>query len=49
MEFSLLAEACHAYSEKVEDPAEVEPALKRGLEQVKGGRPAVLDVRIGRP
>ncbi len=49
VEFSLLAEACHAYGEKVEDPAEVKPALERGLEQVQGGRPAVLDVRIERP
>ena len=49
VEFSLLAEACHAYGEKVEDPAEVKPALERGLEQVKSGRPAVLDVRIERP
>ena len=49
VDFSLLAESCRAYGEKVEDPAQVIPALERALEQVKAGRTAVVDVRIERP
>jgi hypothetical protein len=32
----------------VEDPAEVMPALKDALDQIRRGKPAVLDVRIER-
>ena len=48
-DYSLLAQACHAYGEVVEDPAEVPSALKRGLAAVNAGQAAVLDVRIQRP
>ena len=36
----------NAYAETVEDPAKLKDALKTGLEHVKSGRSAVLDVRI---
>ncbi len=49
VEYALLAQACHAYGEKVEDPAQVKAALQRALDEVRGGKPAVLDVRIERP
>jgi acetolactate synthase-1/2/3 large subunit len=49
VEFAMLAESCRAYGEKVEDPSEVLPALKRALERVRNGQAAVLDVRIERP
>ena len=49
VDFALLAQSCRAYGEKVEDPSEVGPALERALEQVRGGKSAVLDVRIERP
>lgn len=48
-DFALLARACHAYGKVVEDPGELAEALKRGLEVVRGGQAAVLDVRIQRP
>jgi acetolactate synthase-1/2/3 large subunit len=42
------AEAAGAYGENVRDPAEVGPALKRGLEQVRSGKPAVISVWLPR-
>jgi acetolactate synthase-1/2/3 large subunit len=47
-DFALVAQACGAYGRMVEDPAEVLPALREALDQVRLGRPAVLDVRIAR-
>jgi acetolactate synthase-1/2/3 large subunit len=41
-----IAAGCHAYGERVEDPAEVLPALRRGLENIASGRSAVLDMVI---
>jgi thiamine pyrophosphate-dependent acetolactate synthase large subunit-like protein len=49
VEFSMLAESCRAYGEKVEAPSEVGPALKRALRKVSNGQAAVLDVRIEKP
>ena len=49
VEYAMLAQACHAYGEKVEDPAQVKPALRRALDEARGGKPAVVDVRIERP
>ncbi len=46
-DYSFVAQACHAYGERVDRPGEVSAALARALEQVKGGKPAVLDVVIG--
>jgi hypothetical protein len=34
----------HAVGERVEDPNEVLPALRRGLDHVKAGRSVILDV-----
>ena len=48
-EYSVLAESCRAYGEKVEDPADVAAALRRGIERVDGGQAAVIDVRLQRP
>ncbi len=49
VEFAMLAQSCHAYGEKVEDPGDVPDALDRALNHVRDGQPAVLDVRIERP
>ena len=48
-EYHLIAQSCRAYGEKVEDPAEVEPALRRAVERVDAGQSALLDVRLARP
>ena len=48
IDFAKEAEACGAYGENVRDPAEVAPALKRGLEQIRNGRPAVISVWLPR-
>ncbi len=48
-DYSLVAKACQAYGELVEEPGEIPAALQRGLEAVKAGQAAVLDVRIQRP
>ncbi len=45
-DYATIARACNAYGRMVEDPADVLPALKEALQQVRSGRPAVLDVRI---
>ena len=43
--FAEVASACGAYSEEVDDPAELQGALERALLQVREGRQALLDVR----
>ena len=48
-EYALIAQSCRAYGEMVEDPAEVQPALRRGLERVDAGQAAVIDVRLRQP
>ncbi len=48
-EYAVLAESCRAYGEKVEDPAQVAAALRRGIERVDAGQAAVIDVRLQRP
>jgi acetolactate synthase-1/2/3 large subunit len=45
-DYAGIARACHAYGLTVTEPADVLPALKEGLAQVRAGKPAVLDVRI---
>ena len=42
------AEAAGAYAETVRDPAQVLPALRRGLAQVRAGVPAVIAVWLPR-
>ncbi len=44
IDFAKEAEAAGAYGENVRDPAEVGPALRRGLQQVRNGTPAVIAV-----
>jgi hypothetical protein len=41
-DFAKLAEAANCYGETVKEPEEVGPALKRGLEQVRKGTPALV-------
>jgi acetolactate synthase-1/2/3 large subunit len=48
IDFAKEAEAAGAYGENVRDPADVGPALKRGLEQVRRGKPAVVSVWLPR-
>ncbi|HLH24328.1 MAG TPA: thiamine pyrophosphate-requiring protein [Chloroflexota bacterium] len=44
IDFAKEAEAAGAYGENVRDPAEVGPALRRGLQQIRNGTPAVIAV-----
>ncbi|PKB73202.1 MAG: hypothetical protein BZY75_03035 [SAR202 cluster bacterium Io17-Chloro-G7] len=48
-DYAMLAQACQAYGELVEEPAELPGALQRALSAVRSGQAAVLDVRIQRP
>jgi acetolactate synthase I/II/III large subunit len=41
-DFAKMAEAANCYGETVSEPDEVGPALKRGLEQVHKGTPALI-------
>lgn len=45
-DYAKIARACHAYGRTVEDPNDVMPALKEGLERVRSGQPVVLDIRL---
>jgi acetolactate synthase I/II/III large subunit len=45
-DYAALARSCHAYGERVEAPAEVEPSIRRALAAVAQGQSAVLDVII---
>ncbi len=47
-DFAKVAEACGCRGERVEDPAEVEPALRRALEANGSGVPAVIDFQVAR-
>ncbi|HEY7064531.1 MAG TPA: thiamine pyrophosphate-requiring protein [Chloroflexota bacterium] len=44
IDFAKEAEAAGAYAENVRDPAEVGPAIRRGLEQTRKGTPAIIAV-----
>lgn len=44
IDFAQEARAAGAYGENVRDPGEVGPALRRGLEQIRRGTPAVIAV-----
>ena len=48
IDFAKEAEARGAYGENVRDPAEVGPAIKRGLAQIRRGTPAVIAVWLPR-
>ena len=45
-DYALIAQACQAYGQIVEDPSLLKSALKDALDQVRQGKSAVLDVRI---
>lgn len=45
-DFAAVARAAGAFGEAVTDPAEVRPALRRGLAATRDGRPAVVSVRV---
>jgi acetolactate synthase I/II/III large subunit len=44
--FSKVGEAFGAYAEELTDPAEVPAALARCIQEVRGGRAALLHVRV---
>ncbi|MFB3886497.1 MAG: thiamine pyrophosphate-requiring protein [Thermodesulfobacteriota bacterium] len=44
-DYALIAKACNAYGQTVEDPDELLSALKNGVDQVQRGKPAVVNVR----
>lgn len=46
--FDTLARAVDGHGERVENPADLPAALKRGLDAVREGRPAILDVQCQR-
>jgi acetolactate synthase-1/2/3 large subunit len=48
-DYALIAQACHAYGQRVEDPSELLPTLRDALDRVRRGTPAVVDVRLERP
>jgi len=48
IDFAAEAAAAGAYGENVTDPAEVGPAIKRGLEQIRAGKPVVISVWLKR-
>ena len=48
IDFAKEAEAAGAYGENVTDPAQVVPALKRGLERIRKGQPAVISVWLAK-
>ncbi len=45
-DYAMVARACGAYGRTVENPDDVLPALEEAMEQVRKGKPAVLDVRV---
>ena len=45
-DYAIIAQACGGYGQIVEEPEELKPALINALEQVRQGKPAVVDVRI---
>ena len=42
--YEMIMTACGGYGEKVTDPALLEEAMRRALEKVRGGTPALLNV-----
>jgi acetolactate synthase-1/2/3 large subunit len=48
VEFTKIAEAFGAYAEKVAAPAEVPAAIARCVQEVRGGRSALLHARVTR-
>ncbi len=44
-DYALIARACNAYGQTVEDPAELISALKSAVDHVRKGMPAVVSVK----
>ena len=44
-DYALIAKACNAYGQTVEDPSELSSALKNAVDQVRRGKAAVLNVK----
>ena len=44
--FSIVAQGLGAYSERVEDPNEISPALSRGIQATESGQAALIEVLI---
>lgn len=47
--YDLFAAVVGAHGERVEEPAEVRPGLRRGLDRVRSGQSAIVDVRLAYP
>jgi acetolactate synthase-1/2/3 large subunit len=47
--YDLLGAVVGAVGERIEDPTEVLPALRRGLTHVRAGSPVILDVILAHP
>jgi acetolactate synthase-1/2/3 large subunit len=47
--YDLLAAVVGAYGERVEQPVDVLPALRRGLERVRSGQTVILDMLLAHP
>jgi acetolactate synthase-1/2/3 large subunit len=45
-DYAALARSCHAYGERVSDPADLGAAIDRALAAVQSGQAAVLDVLL---
>jgi acetolactate synthase-1/2/3 large subunit len=45
-DYAMIARGCGAYGRTVEDPADVLPALREGIDRVRNGQAAVLDIRV---
>ena len=48
IDFAAEAIACGAYGENVRNPEDIGPALRRGLEQTRQGKPAVISVWLAK-
>lgn len=48
-DYVMLAQSCGAYGERVEEPEQIMGSLYKALDEVRGGRPAVLDVVLKKP
>lgn len=47
--YDLLAGVVGAWGERVDDPGDLLPALRRGLERVRDGQTAIVDVQLAHP
>ena len=47
-DYALVAQSCGGWGRRVDDPADVPAAVNEGLKIVRGGKLAVLDMRLAR-